>query len=438
MRGCRLYDGVPLHPADPRRSTAASRALDERLGAVMPGGNTRTATWYAPYPVALAEGRGCRVTDVDGNEYLDFVNNYTSLVHGHAHPAVVEAIAAAAAGGTVFPAPLALQAELAERIVDRMPSIELVRFVNSGSEANMQAVRCARAVTGRSLVVKARGGYHGSWEQLPPVDRPEAGIPGPVLDLVAMVSYNDEAELSDLMERRGEEVAAIVLEPVLGSCIVPGSQRIPPLRQTPGRCARRAPDPGRGGHAPARARRHAGAPRGSGRTSRPSARSSVEACRWERSAARASTWSASILGIRSAFQHHGTFNGNACTMAAGVVTLDHLGGEEIARIGSLGARLSDGLRRLLTAHDMRGCVTQAGSLVQLHLDVANTPTRYEDTRPASPRLRDLHRAALEEGVYMAPRGELCVSTAMDDQVIDLALGRLDAALRALRSARLVA
>ena len=278
----------------------------------------------------------------------------------------------------------------------------------------MQAVRCARAVTGRSLVVKARGGYHGSWEQLPPLDRPEAGIPGPVLDLVAMVSYNDEAELSDLMARRGEEVAAIVLEPVLGSCIVPGSR--PFLR-----CARRLADAhgallildevvtlrlARGGMQERLGIRPdlttlgkiigGGLPVGAFGGARE---------HMERFDPRHPRARSSITGRSTATRARWPPAWRRSTTSAD---------EEIARIDSLGARLGDGLRRLLAAHDVRGCVTQAGSLVQLHLDVASPPTRYEDARPGSPQLRDLHRAALEEGVYMAPRGELCVSTAMDD------------------------
>src|SRR5438874_4719610 len=115
-------------------ATSRSRALVERLRQSLPGGDTRSITYYAPYPLALARGSGYRVWDVDGNEFIDLLNNYTSLYHGHAHPAIAEAIARQAAEGTCFPAPNALQAELAERIRSRFASIERVRFTNSGSE----------------------------------------------------------------------------------------------------------------------------------------------------------------------------------------------------------------------------------------------------------------------------------------------------------------
>ena len=146
------------------RDTSRSAALAERLRRVLPGGDTRTVTFYQPYPVALAEGQGCRVRDLDGNEYIDLLNNYTSLVHGHAAPAIIEA-----PHGTAFPAPNEHQAELAERIVGRVGSVEHIRFTNSGTEAVLVAIRAARAYTGRSAIVKADGGYHGSWEQVPMV-----------------------------------------------------------------------------------------------------------------------------------------------------------------------------------------------------------------------------------------------------------------------------
>ncbi len=141
----------------------------ERLSRTIPGGNTRSLAYFPPYPLVISRGSGCRIWDADGNEFIDLLNNYTASVHGHAVPAINEAMARQAALGTVFPAPAELQAELAERIVDRVASVEKVRFANSGTEAVMMAVRAARAFTGREKIVKAHGGYHGMWEQVPMV-----------------------------------------------------------------------------------------------------------------------------------------------------------------------------------------------------------------------------------------------------------------------------
>ena len=127
-----------------RFPTDASRELDARLQHSLPGGNTRSVIFYPPYPIALARGAGYRVWDVDGNEYIDLVNNYTALIHGHAAPAIVAAITAQAQLGTALSSPSALQAELAERLCSRITSIERLRFTNSGTEATMAAVRAAR------------------------------------------------------------------------------------------------------------------------------------------------------------------------------------------------------------------------------------------------------------------------------------------------------
>jgi len=126
--------------------TPGSRALNEEFRRWLPGGDTRSITWFAPYPVVIDHAAGHELVDADGRRYIDLLNNYTALVHGHAHPRIVEAIAEQAGRGTVYPAPHARQAALAAELVRRVPSVERVRFTNSGSEAVMQAIKAARAV----------------------------------------------------------------------------------------------------------------------------------------------------------------------------------------------------------------------------------------------------------------------------------------------------
>src|ERR687897_209663 len=199
--------------------TERSREIFERLRRSIPGGNTRSLAFFPPYPLVITSGSGCRIRDADGNELIDLLNNYTASVHGHALPAINEAMSNQAALGTVFPAPGELQAELAERIVGRVASVEKVRFANSGTEAVMMAVRAARAFTGREKVVKAEGCYHGMWEQVPVMmPRDSSGAsPEAVRALVRMVDYNDVRGLEAAMEEIGGDVAAIILEPVTGT-----------------------------------------------------------------------------------------------------------------------------------------------------------------------------------------------------------------------------
>jgi glutamate-1-semialdehyde 2,1-aminomutase len=128
--------------------TPASRELDGRAKRSLPGGDTRWATYYQPYPAYMVRGDGCTLTDADGNGYLDFQNNYTSLVHGHAHPAITAAIRQQAPHSVVYGAPAAQQFELADLITSRLSGVDQLRFTNSGTEANMMAMRAARAFTG--------------------------------------------------------------------------------------------------------------------------------------------------------------------------------------------------------------------------------------------------------------------------------------------------
>src|SRR4051812_20079742 len=152
--------------------TPRSAAMFERATASLPGGSTRTTIFSAPYPPYMARGAGIRTWDLDGNEYRDFLGNYTSLIVGHAHPAVVAAVEAQVRRGSAFAAPTETEIELAEEIRRRVPSIERLRFTTSGTEATMFAMRAARAFTGRPLIAKFERSYHGTHDGV------MAGTPG--------------------------------------------------------------------------------------------------------------------------------------------------------------------------------------------------------------------------------------------------------------------
>src|SRR2546425_4128568 len=139
-----------------------SRALYEEALAVMPGGNSRTTTFFDPYPFYIQRGQGAHIWDADGVDRLDFNGNYTSLILGHAHPDVVKSAQEAAAQGLSFPGPTEHEIRLAEMLTRRMPSLERRRFTHSGTEATMNAVRAARAFTGRPKIAKVEGAYHGT------------------------------------------------------------------------------------------------------------------------------------------------------------------------------------------------------------------------------------------------------------------------------------
>src|SRR3954462_6651891 len=146
--------------------TPRSRELFERATESLPGGSTRTTVYTAPYPPYVASGAGLRMRDVDGNDYRDFLGNYSALILGHAHPAVVAAVESQVRRGSAFAAPTEVEVELAEELQRRVPSIERLRFPSSGTEATMFAIRAARAFTGRSLVARFDRSYHGTHDQV--------------------------------------------------------------------------------------------------------------------------------------------------------------------------------------------------------------------------------------------------------------------------------
>ena len=197
-----------------RARTPGSAALFERAAASLPGGSTRTTIYSAPYPPYMTRGEGIRTWDVDGNEYRDFLGNYTSLILGHAHPDVVAAVEAQVRRGSAFAAPTETEIELAEEIRRRLPSIERIRFTNSGTEATMFALRAARAFTDRPLVAKFEQAYHGTHDTAVAWT---PGVPDGISDLVIELPWADHDGVERAIAGRERDLAAIIIEPVQGA-----------------------------------------------------------------------------------------------------------------------------------------------------------------------------------------------------------------------------
>jgi glutamate-1-semialdehyde 2,1-aminomutase len=211
------------------RGRERSRELFARASARLPGGvdsPVRAFKSVGGDPLFIARGAGARVWDEDGNEYLDYLGSWGPLILGHAHPKIVEAVTAAAQDGTSFGAPTAREVELAELVCEAFPSIEMVRFVNSGTEAAMTATRLARAFTGREKLIKFDGGYHGHADGLLvqagsgvlTLGAPDSpGVPAAAAAQTISVAYNDLASVRSALERYPDQVAAILVEPVAGN-----------------------------------------------------------------------------------------------------------------------------------------------------------------------------------------------------------------------------
>ena len=219
-----------------KREDAKSKAAFERAKQAIPGGVNSPVRAFKSVgltPLVIARGEGSRITDIDGQTYIDYVLSWGPLIAGHAHPEVVEAIKKTAELGTSFGAPTEIETLMAELVVDRVPSVDIVRMVNSGTEATMSALRLARGYTKRNKILKFEGSYHGHADSLlikagsgvATLGLPDSpGVPDSVASHTLTVPYNDLESVKLAFEKFGEEIAAVIVEPVAGNMGV-----VPPL-----------------------------------------------------------------------------------------------------------------------------------------------------------------------------------------------------------------
>jgi glutamate-1-semialdehyde 2,1-aminomutase len=393
-----------------RKQTVNSAQLAERAEQVMPGGDTRTTTYHRPYPLAIDRGEGPFLFDVDGNRYIDLLGNYTSLVHGHAYPPIAEALARAARNGTAWPARSRAQIELAELLCERIPSVESVRFCNSGTEAGMLAARVARHLTGRKFVVMARYGYHGSYDDL------ELGLLGHDGERTLLGEFGRADTFEQLLARRGSEIAAVFLEPVLGSSgvVAPPEgflQRVADAAQRSGalfvldevitlrlseggaqKMFKLKPDLTMMGKIIG-----GGMPVGAlgGRTE---------------------VMASFDPRARHSLLHSGTFNGNVLTCSAGLVSVRELTQERIDKMEAQAGRLAEEFTRAARQSEVPFSVRQFGSLMNIFFTNVAPPATIvrEDLRT----MAQFHLAALNHGLFIAPRGLIALSTAISDNLVE--------------------
>lgn len=217
-----------MKEASKRQDSRSKEAFAEALRYIPGGVNSPVRAFRSvgltPYYVERAEG--CRIYDIDGHSYIDYIGSWGPLILGHAHPAIIETIQQTAAKGTSFGAPTQLETEMAKLVCERVPSIEMVRMVNSGTEATMSALRLARGFTGRSKIVKFEGCYHGHADSLlikagsgvATLALPDSpGVPVEVAALTITIPYNDLDAVQLVFEKFGEEIAAIIVEPIAGN-----------------------------------------------------------------------------------------------------------------------------------------------------------------------------------------------------------------------------
>ncbi len=414
-----------LHEAY-RARTPRSAALFERAVRVLPGGSTRTTVFAPPYPPYLTGGSGIHVGDVDDNDYRDFLGNYTSLILGHAHPAVVAAVEAQVRRGSAFGAPSELEIALAEELVRWIDSVERVRFTNSGTEATMFAIRAARAVTGRSLVGIFERAYHGTHDTVVPGS---PGVPSAVGDLVVSLPWDDLAGVERALEGRDRELAAIVVEPIQGAGGVraASTELLAGLRSICDRTGallifdevisfRAAPG---GVQSLVRVRPDLttlGKIIGGGY---PLAAFGGSAEVMDRFDARR----------EGALTHGGTFNGNPVGAAAGLATLAQLTAPVYDSLATRATRLRDAVAGRAATAGVAVRVDTAASLFQVRLGDHTAASAVATGTGAA----DLFVRLLLGGFYLAPRGMGAIATPATDADIDELAAAIVAAAVAITS-----
>jgi glutamate-1-semialdehyde 2,1-aminomutase len=379
-----------------------SREQHRKAAEVLPGGNTRTVLFSEPFPITLARGSGCKVTALDGQEYIDFLGDYTAGLYGHSDPVLRHALIAALDHGWVMGGHIRLEEELARLICARFASIDLVRFTNSGTEANLFAISAARAISGNNKVVVFEGAYHGGVFMF--------GVKAP---------YNDVDGTRALLDAHGEQIGAVIVEPMQGSagCIAADQAFLQMLREWTRShgallifdevmTSRLAPGGLQAVHGVAPDMTTLGKYVGGGLSFGAFGGSAAVMRRFDPLQP-------------DALAHAGTFNNNVFTMAAGVAGLRDV--YTAAAALALNAR-GDALRRRLNtvAREARFPMqfTGLGSMMNVHMCRGRVRSVRDLERSVRPLSDLFYFQALDHGVWLARRGMINLSLPIGDAECD--------------------
>lgn len=416
-----------------RARTPESARLHARALTVLPGGVTHSNRFWPPYPLHIERAKGCRLTDVDGNDYIDYWVANGTMFMGHANAEIAAAVAAVLERGTHFGISHELIGALAAKVVELVPSAELVRFTNSGSEAAAHALRIARGYTGRRKIARFEGTFHGVVDALhvgfrAPFDGPDCdGIPPSAYADTLVCPYNDLARTAEILRQYGSDLAGVILEPISGviaaepdflrglralcddlGAVLIFDEIVTGFRMAPGGAQQLLgvlPDLtllGKvlGGGFPV------GAVAG-----RRAVMDVLDPTR----------------ARNKRVEIFGTYSGNVAVMAAGLATLEQLAdGKPQQHAAALAGRMAQELREIIARHGEHAAVSQIGCLFQIYFGLDRVPRDHREEASGDGALRRrYHIALMTQGVFFKPGSEGRVSAAHREQDIDETLARVE-------------
>ena len=428
-----------------RSETSRSKQLYEQGLSVLPGGNSRHSIAMEPYPIYVSSGKGSRIIDVEGEERVDYINNMTSLIHGHTHPAVVEAVTKQLEKGTAFAMPTEPELELAQLLTDRVDYIDKLRFCNSGSEAVMMSIKAARAFTGRSKIAKIEGAYHGTYDYAQVSEGPgpdnwgdpdlptsviEPSISPNVASDVIVMPWNNLKVCTEIIDRHKNELAAVVIDPFPAALgwTEPAPGFLEGLREITrnlgillvadevisfrasynGACAEYGIKPDI------------------------TALAKIIGGGFPVGAIGGSDEVMEVFDHRAGHQvhHGGTFNANPITMVAGLETMKMMTPQAFDRLGEMGDQMRGRLNEIITKREIPAQVTGKGSMFWLHL----TDKEFADFRsfvnagPDQSVFNKFTHEMLGHGIVYAGRGLSCLSTVMTQEDLDAYIDAVETSL----------
>jgi len=439
--------------AQPKSAANRSEELYERAKRVLPGGVSRNTVLRSPHPIYVDRAEGCRVTDIEGNTYVDFANNMASLIHGHGHPVVTKAVVAQLQRGTAFSLGTEVEVAYAEHLVSRNEAFEKLRFVNSGTEAVMSALKAARAYTGRAKIAKVEGAYHGGYDYAEvsqtstpanwgrddsPASVPVAyGTPAKALEDVVVIPFNDTDKARTILDRHGDEIACVLVDvlPHRVGLLPASASFMEMLRQwTSENGALLVLD-----EVITFRSKYGGAQEWYKMQPDITALGKIIGGGFPVGALAGTSEIMDVMNpllSNVRFPHSGTFSANPVTMTAGLAAMRLFDRVAVNRVNELGYRARSGIEDAIRAVGAPACVTGAGSMFRVHMK----PKLPHNYREAFSSAAEQHRLSFmldhlfASGFIMINTCAFTISTAMGEAEIDGLVEAIEIGFRKLAAA----